>query len=106
MAVNLDRQFLKKVRVRVIIGLLHEELQCRTCGARWRVGEPLPADYWRCPNGCNANHETLTRQTVALLCKHAAARWRGSMNLTQDSEVVDLDVALDGQAVVARPFDE
>jgi hypothetical protein len=53
MAINLDREFLKKVRVRVIIGLLHEELLCRRCGARWRVGEPLPADYWRCPNGCN-----------------------------------------------------
>jgi hypothetical protein len=57
MAVNLDKQFLQKVRVRVIIGLLHEELQCRSCGARWRVGEPLPVDYWRCPNGCNAKHE-------------------------------------------------
>jgi hypothetical protein len=57
MAVNLDRQFLQKVHVRVIIGLLHEELQCRTCGARWSVGEPLPVDYWRCPNGCNANYE-------------------------------------------------
>ena len=57
MAVNLDRQFLQKVHVRVIIGLLHEELQCRSCGARWRVGEPLPADYWRCPNGCNAKRE-------------------------------------------------
>jgi hypothetical protein len=51
MAVNLDRQFLQKVRVRVIIGLLHEELQCRSCGARWRVDEPLPVDYWCCPNG-------------------------------------------------------
>ena len=57
MAVNLDRKFLQKVRVRVIIGLLHEELQCRICGERWRVGEPLPEDYWRCPNGCNAGHE-------------------------------------------------
>jgi hypothetical protein len=57
MAVNLDRQFLQKVRVRVIIGLLHEELQCRSCGARWRVDEPLPVDYWCCPNGCNTKQE-------------------------------------------------
>lgn len=57
MTINLDSAFLKKVRVRVIIGLLHEELQCRTCSSRWRVSEPLPADYWRCPNGCNANYE-------------------------------------------------
>jgi hypothetical protein len=55
MAINLDREFLKMVRVRVIIGLLHEELLCRDCSARWRVSEPLPIDYWRCPNGCNAN---------------------------------------------------
>jgi len=56
MALNLDKKFLQTVRIRVIIGLLHEELECRNCGTRWRVDEPLPADYWRCPNGCNADH--------------------------------------------------
>lgn len=55
MPVKLDRNLLQRARVRVIVGLFHEELQCKVCNTRWRVNEPLPPDYWRCPNGCNEN---------------------------------------------------
>ncbi len=33
-------------------------LRCATCGQTWlpnlKEGGRLPAGYWKCPNGCNA----------------------------------------------------
>lgn len=33
-------------------------LRCMSCGAAWspnlRTGGRLPRNYWKCPNGCNA----------------------------------------------------
>lgn len=56
------RRFSAPELQRVGVTLVNAEqplLQCTTCGERWKpmlqAGGKLPANYWQCPNGCNAH---------------------------------------------------
>jgi hypothetical protein len=49
---------LKKVGVN-LLDKGNIRLKCERCGMEWspnlKEGGKLPGNYWRCPNGCNAN---------------------------------------------------
>lgn len=53
-AMNIDKKALVKIGLRLVTRLFSQEIECRNCGARWRLQKTAEEQRWLCPNGCNS----------------------------------------------------
>jgi len=48
------KKLLTKMGLRLITSLFYQEIECKRCGASWRLEKSTENQNWLCPNGCNA----------------------------------------------------
>jgi hypothetical protein len=48
------KKLLTRKGLRLVTSLFHQKIECKRCGASWRLEESVEKQNWLCPNGCNA----------------------------------------------------